>query len=50
MRDVVFVAVTVAFFMLCVGYVALCDRIVGDDTESVTSADQVDDGPMAVSA
>jgi hypothetical protein len=29
--DLVFVAVVVAFFVLCVGYVQLCDRIIGPD-------------------
>jgi hypothetical protein len=29
--DVLFVVITVAFFVLCVGYVKLCDRIIGPD-------------------
>jgi hypothetical protein len=29
--DIVFLLVTVAFFVLCVGYVKLCDRIIGPD-------------------
>jgi hypothetical protein len=28
MTDILFVALTVAFFALCVGYVRACDRIV----------------------
>ena len=28
MTDLVFVAIAVAFFVLCVGYVRACDRIV----------------------
>jgi len=27
MRDVIFLAVTVAFFLLAIGYVRFCDRI-----------------------
>jgi hypothetical protein len=29
--DVLMLAITVAFFVLCVAYVGLCDRIIGDD-------------------
>jgi len=29
--DVLMLAMTVAFFMLCVAYVGLCDRIIGED-------------------
>lgn len=31
MRDVVYLLIVVAFFALCVGYVGLCDRIIGPD-------------------
>lgn len=31
MRDLVILAVTFGFFALCVAYVALCDRIIGED-------------------
>ena len=31
MKDVVVILMTFGFFALCVGYVALCDRIVGPD-------------------
>ena len=31
MSDVIFVAVLLAFFVLCTLYVQLCDRIVGPD-------------------
>lgn len=35
MKDVVVVVMTLGFFALCIGYVALCDRIIGpDDVES----------------
>lgn len=33
MRDVVVIAVTIAFFALCVLYVRWCDHIIGQDTE-----------------
>jgi hypothetical protein len=42
-RDLVFVAITVAFFVVCVGYVGLCDRIVGDDADDVIPAADADD-------
>jgi hypothetical protein len=29
--DLLFIAIVVAFFALCVGYVRLCDRIIGPD-------------------
>jgi hypothetical protein len=29
--DVLFVAITIAFFVLCVAYVRVCDRIIGPD-------------------
>ena len=31
MADLLFVVITIAFFILCVGYVQLCDRIIGPD-------------------
>jgi hypothetical protein len=31
MADVLFLVITVAFFLLCVGYVQVCDRIIGPD-------------------
>ena len=31
MADVVFVVIILAFFALCVGYVKVCDRIIGPD-------------------
>ena len=31
MADLVFIAIVVAFFALCVGYVRVCDRIIGPD-------------------
>ena len=47
MADVLFLLLTAAFFALCVGYVRLCDRIVGPDpvpdsgTERALEADRV---------
>jgi hypothetical protein len=38
MADILFIAITVAFFVLCVGYVQLCDRIIGGD-ESAAEPD-----------
>jgi hypothetical protein len=32
MRDVVFVAVTIGFFAVCVAYVNACARIIGRDS------------------
>jgi hypothetical protein len=29
--DLLFVIITIAFFVLCVGYVRVCDRIIGPD-------------------
>ena len=31
MADLLFVIITIAFFVLCVGYVRVCDRIIGPD-------------------
>jgi hypothetical protein len=30
--DLLFVVITIAFFMLCVAYVRVCDRIIGPDS------------------
>ena len=38
MADIVFILITVAFFLLCVGYVKLCDRIIGPDPRVDTGA------------
>ena len=34
MVDLLFVVVTIAFFVVCVGYVHVCDRIIGPDPRS----------------
>jgi hypothetical protein len=39
MADLIFVAVTVAFFAICVLYVRACDRIIGPD-ETVPAANE----------
>ena len=31
MADLLFVLITIAFFVVCVGYVRVCDRIIGPD-------------------
>lgn len=33
MGDLLFVAITIAFFALAAGYVVLCDRIIGPDSD-----------------
>lgn len=33
MNDVIVILMTLGFFAVCVGYVALCDRIIGHDPE-----------------
>jgi hypothetical protein len=38
MRDVVVLALIVAFFALCAAYVWWCDRIIGPDVDSVVDA------------
>jgi hypothetical protein len=42
MADVLFVAITIGFFVLCVLYVQLCDRIIGadDELDAATVADE----------
>ena len=44
MRDVIVLAVTVAFFALCVAYVRWCDRIIGPDPADLGDGD-VDEVP-----
>jgi hypothetical protein len=33
--DVAFIAITIAFFVVCAGAVRLCDRIIGPDADHV---------------
>jgi hypothetical protein len=37
--DLLFIAIAVAFFAVCVGYVRLCDRIIGPDPAARDSGD-----------
>ena len=39
MADLVFIVIVVAFFAVCVGYVGLCDRIIGPDSPGRDLAD-----------
>ena len=39
MADVLFIVIVVAFFALCVGYVRVCDRIIGPDAPEVSTAE-----------
>jgi len=41
--DVLMLAIVVAFFVLCVAYVGLCDRIIGADPLELTEGEMVDD-------
>jgi hypothetical protein len=36
--DLLFVIITIAFFVVCVGYVRVCDRIIGPDPATTTPA------------
>jgi hypothetical protein len=38
--DVLFIVITVAFFVLCVGYVKVCDRIIGPDPSPESGGDR----------
>jgi hypothetical protein len=38
MADLAFLVVTIAFFVLCVAYVGVCDRIIGPDPAPPPSA------------
>jgi hypothetical protein len=42
MADLLFVVITIVFFVVCVGYVHVCDRIIGPDPHL---PDEVADGP-----
>lgn len=53
MSDVIFIAVLLAFFVLCALYVQLCDHMIGPDDPAVlgTGADSVvDNGPQTMVA
>jgi hypothetical protein len=36
--DLVFLLIVVVFFVVCVGYVRLCDRIIGPDPHPASTA------------
>ena len=44
MGDLLFVVITIVFFVVCVGYVQLCDRIIGPDPRQ-TADTGVEDRP-----
>ena len=47
MADIVFVAIALAFFALCVLYVKWCDQIIGaDEMSSTRSGEEPDELPM----
>ena len=53
MADIWFVLVIVAFFGLCVGFVTVCERIIGPDPEGVdlsTGSEAIVDEPEEVTA
>jgi hypothetical protein len=35
--------ITIAFFVACVGYVQLCDRIIGPDPSSISDVERAPD-------
>ena len=49
MADIVFVAISIAFFAICVLYIRWCDIIIGpDEVSSTCAADDADPAdPMA---
>jgi hypothetical protein len=40
--DLLFVVITIAFFVLCVAYVRVCDRIIGPDQTPSPAPDEAD--------
>jgi hypothetical protein len=53
MTDVLFVLVLIAFFAVCVGFVKVCERIIGPDPEGVslsTGPEAIVEEPEAVAA
>jgi hypothetical protein len=43
MADLLFVVITIVFFVVCIGYVHVCDRIIGPDPR--TSAEDTSEAP-----
>lgn len=46
MRDVIMLAVTTAFFALCLAYVRWCDHIIGPDPIEPTEGDLTGTAPV----
>jgi len=42
MTDLLFVVITIVFFVVCVGYVRVCDRIIGPDPRLPGDSDPQD--------
>jgi hypothetical protein len=40
MQDVLFIAITIAFFVLAAGFVKICDHIIGPDPMPSEATDQ----------
>ena len=40
MADVIFIAITIAFFAICAAYVQWCDKIIGPDEFEVPASDE----------
>ena len=45
MSDVIFIAVMIAFFVLCALYVSLCDRMIGSDEVAMAANREPDSSP-----
>jgi hypothetical protein len=43
MADLLFVVITIVFFVVCVGYVRVCDRIIGGDPRATGDSTGADD-------
>ena len=48
MADALFIAILVAFFAVCVGFVRICDRVIGaDDAVAPAGPDEVEEATAA---
>jgi hypothetical protein len=50
MSDVIFIAVMIAFFVLCALYVNVCDRLIGTDDQSIEPATDSETAVVAAAA
>ena len=50
MADLLYVVVTVAFFAVTAGFVSLCDRIIGPDSDHGDTPADPADGPTLTTA